>query len=81
MIIKNINSSVQNNDFVIFSGSLPSGIDSTFYKGLIEELQNNQNAKCILDSSGEFLKFGIESNPWLIKINDEEFLELIGKKT
>lgn len=77
---KNINSSVQNNDFVIFSGSLPIGIDSTFYKELIEDLQDNQNAKCILDSSGEFLKFGIESNPWLIKINDEEFLELIGKK-
>ncbi|MBF2782483.1 phosphofructokinase [Staphylococcus saprophyticus] len=75
--IENIKEAVKIEDYVIFSGSLPSGMDSNFYMDTISLLQN-KNAKCVLDTSGEDLKKGIEGRPWLVKINDEEFLELIG---
>lgn len=66
------------NDIVIFSGSLPIGVSAEFYKSLILKLQE-KNIKCLLDSSADALKSGIQSKPWLVKINDEEFLELIGE--
>jgi tagatose 6-phosphate kinase len=77
--INNIELSVKSEDYIIFSGSLPSGMDSSFYKKTISLLQN-KNAKCVLDTSGDYLKNGIEASPWLVKINDEEFLELIGEQ-
>lgn len=77
--IENIKQNVKPEDYIIFSGSLPSGMDSNFYMDIISLLQN-KNAKCILDTSGDYLKKGIEAHPWLVKINDEEFLELIGEQ-
>ncbi|MDK9848071.1 1-phosphofructokinase family hexose kinase [Staphylococcus equorum] len=77
--IKNIEQTVKYDDYIIFSGSLPSGINADFYKDAISLLKNKK-AKCVLDTSGEYLKKGIEGCPWLVKINDEEFLELVGKQ-
>src|SRR5699024_2171639 len=50
--IENIKQNVKPEDYIIFSGSLPSGMDSNFYMDIISLLQN-KNAKCILDTSGE----------------------------
>lgn len=66
-------------DYVIFSGSLPKGLSTNFYQNAILVLEQ-KGVKCILDSSGKALFEGARANPWLIKVNKLEFLELIGEK-
>ncbi|WLR46618.1 1-phosphofructokinase family hexose kinase [Halobacillus litoralis] len=75
--VDGLKQSVKANDYVIFSGSIPQGIEKDFYYRLIRSLEN-KGAKCILDTSGTFLKEGIKAEGWLIKVNKSEFLELRG---
>ncbi|MGM7719751.1 1-phosphofructokinase family hexose kinase [Metabacillus sp. Hm71] len=77
--IENLVNQVNQEDYVIFSGSLPGGIDSDFYYNLIDLLEK-KGAKCILDSSGVPLTEGVKAEPWLTKVNEFEFLELVDKK-
>lgn len=63
-------------DFVLFSGSLPEGLGQDFYAVAIESLEK-KGAKCVLDSSGVALAEGVKANPWMIKVNELEFFELI----
>ncbi|MEK4303018.1 1-phosphofructokinase family hexose kinase [Oceanobacillus sp. FSL K6-0251] len=67
--------SVKPEDYVVFSGSLPGGLSSSFYRDLIISLQD-KGAKCVIDSSGEALSKSIEAKPWLLKVNESEYLEL-----
>ncbi|MBS4197399.1 1-phosphofructokinase [Lederbergia citri] len=64
---------------IIASGSLPSWLDSSFYKDM-SKLAKEQNIPFILDTSGEPLKLGIEGNPFLIKPNQEELTQFAGKE-
>ncbi|TFJ91679.1 1-phosphofructokinase family hexose kinase [Lentibacillus salicampi] len=75
--VEKLISKVKPNDFAIFSGSLPSNVDKSFYYYLIHELEK-KGAKCLLDSSGDYLKEGIKAEPWLVKINKFEFFDLFG---
>ncbi len=68
--------SVNTGDFVLFSGSLPDGLGHDFYAKTIAILEK-KGAKCILDSSGLSLAEGCKANPWLIKVNELEFFELL----
>jgi 1-phosphofructokinase family hexose kinase len=68
---------VKPNDIVIFSGSLPKGIEDNFYYQLIHMVQE-KGAKSILDTSGKFLEEGVKAKPWLTKVNESEFYELVG---
>jgi tagatose 6-phosphate kinase len=63
-------------DFVLFSGSLPEGLGQDFYAVAIEALEK-KGVKCVLDSSGVALAEGVKANPWMIKVNELEFFELI----
>ncbi|MGQ3381025.1 1-phosphofructokinase family hexose kinase [Priestia endophytica] len=76
--LETLTSSIQNGDYVILSGSLPAGIPVDFYKTIIEETQD-LGAKVILDSSGEALSEGVKAKPWLTKVNEHEFLELMNE--
>lgn len=76
--VDRLEQNVEENDFVIFSGSIPQGIEQDFYYKLIRSLEN-KGAKCILDTSGAFLKEGIKAEGWLTKVNQFEFLELKGR--
>jgi tagatose 6-phosphate kinase len=69
---------IKPNDFVIFSGSLPKGIKQNFYYQLIHMVQE-KGAKSILDTSGIFLEEGVKAKPWLTKVNESEFYELVGQ--
>jgi tagatose 6-phosphate kinase len=64
---------------VAASGSLPQGLEPTYYRALIDQ-SHQQNVKFILDTSGEPLKEAIKSGPYLIKPNNSELEELIGHK-
>ncbi|GKU85147.1 1-phosphofructokinase family hexose kinase [Niallia sp. NCCP-28] len=78
LFLKRLLTSVNAGDFVLFSGSLPEGLDQNFYAKTIAILEA-RGAKCVLDSSGPSLAMGIQANPWLIKVNELEFFELIGQ--
>lgn len=74
--IKNLPEEVE---FVHFGGSLPQGIPDNIYCELIKIVQE-QNVRCILDTSNDALIEGIKANPFLIKPNLHELEQITGKK-
>ncbi|MEP6775297.1 MAG: 1-phosphofructokinase family hexose kinase [Chloroflexota bacterium] len=65
---------------VTLSGSLPLGVPADFYARLTS-IANEADVPVFLDSSGDALKQGVEGgNPYLIKPNIKEFVELAGRK-
>lgn len=65
-------------DWVIFSGSLPTGMDRNAYAGLIR-LCKMKGAYTALDTSGAGLLCGLAGEPYVIKPNKEELEEIIGE--
>lgn len=63
------------NKYIIFSGSLPKGLEVTTYKNLIEEAKA-ENMITVLDTTGLALKEGIKAGPYIIKPNKEELQSL-----
>ena len=72
--LKNSLSRLSDSDLVIFSGSLPKGAESTFYRDMMEATK----ARVILDTFGEALLTALSAHPFLIKPNDEEIEGLSG---
>ena len=64
-------------DSLVISGSLPPGIDSDFYRNIVE-LCHAKQCEVILDISHPSLKQLISQRPLLIKPNDEELQEIFG---
>lgn len=67
---------LQRADVITMSGSAPRGVDVNIYKTLIG-MARNYGKKVILDTSGEYLKGGIEAGPTLIKPNRKEAEQLL----
>lgn len=63
--------SIRESQLLVCSGGLPKGLDSGTYAELIKEAKTS-NIKTLLDASGEVLKAGIESQPYIIKPNLRE---------
>jgi tagatose 6-phosphate kinase len=68
-----------NIDCAVFSGSLPPGAPSYFYKELIKKARE-KGIKTALDTSGAELKEGIKAKPDIIKPNGDELEELSGSE-
>lgn len=66
---------VQQDDTVAISGSLPNGIHGTIYAELIEIAKTN-NARVILDASRIVLREGIEAGPFIVKVNRREMAQI-----
>lgn len=64
-------------DSLVISGSLPPGIDSDFYRQIVE-LCNAKQCAVMLDISHPSLKSLLSQRPLLIKPNDEELEEIFG---
>jgi tagatose 6-phosphate kinase len=64
---------------VVASGSIPKGLDPSFYQDLIK-IANRYQKPFLLDTSGEPLKLAMEAKPTFIKPNRSEFEVLIGHK-
>lgn len=58
-------------DLVVGSGSLPQGLDSSFYCKLIQ-IAHDLNKIFLLDTSGEILKESLAAEPFFIKPNQDE---------
>jgi 1-phosphofructokinase len=63
---------------MVFSGSLPPGAPPGTFSDLIR-VANECGAKCILDTSGVALKFGLGAGPYLVKPNRAEAADLLGR--
>ncbi|MBE6651576.1 MAG: 1-phosphofructokinase [Ruminococcaceae bacterium] len=62
-------------DIVCISGSLPRGLDGSFYVELIRLAKGN-GKKVILDTSGKALEDGMKAEPFMIKPNLDELKKL-----
>jgi len=64
-------------DAVVVAGSLPRGLSPQWLQLLLERLKA-MGLKVALDSSGEALRAGLQSAPWLVKPNTDELGEVLG---
>lgn len=63
--------------YLSISGSLPPGIDSSYYEEILK-ICEKKNIKVILDISSPKLKYLLKHKPFLIKPNDEEIADIFG---
>ena len=66
-------------DFVVFSGSLPRGVEEGFYAEAIRDL-NRRGVPCVLDAEGPPLRLGTEAEPFLVSPNQREAESLAGQE-
>jgi 1-phosphofructokinase/tagatose 6-phosphate kinase len=66
-------------DAVVFAGSLPRGVEESFYADAIREL-NRAGVQTMLDSAGEPLRLGVDAEPGLVSPNQHEAEGLVGQE-
>ncbi|MEH6452963.1 MAG: 1-phosphofructokinase [Psychromonas sp.] len=66
-------------DYFVIAGSLPKGVSPSLCASWIQKL-HDMGKKVLFDSSRAALSAGIDANPWLIKPNDEELSEFVGRE-
>jgi 1-phosphofructokinase/tagatose 6-phosphate kinase len=66
-------------DFVVFAGSLPRGVEESFYAEAIREL-NRRGVPVVLDTEGEPLRLGVEAEPYLVSPNQREAEHVVGQE-
>ena len=66
-------------DFVVFAGSLPRGVEESFYAEAVRDL-NRRGVHVILDTEGQPLRFGTEAEPWLVSPNQREAEHVVGQE-
>jgi len=76
-LLEKIDSIARAGDWWVLAGSLPPGMDDSFYARVIKVL-NERQAIAILDTTGEALRQGCNEKPFLIKPNGEETKTLTG---
>ncbi|MGI6499461.1 MAG: 1-phosphofructokinase [Anaerostipes sp.] len=70
---------IKDSDVVTISGSAPNGMGKDIYQKMIQ-IVKSLGKKVILDTSGEYLKKGIESLPTMVKPNQDEIEALFHTK-
>lgn len=76
-LVQKLNDLINKSDVITISGSVPKGVENTFYADLVTTIKE-KGKQVILDTSGELLKNGIKACPTLIKPNSEELEALLG---
>jgi len=72
-----IRNSAAQSSFMVFSGSVPKGLDPSIYRRMIEQLPSN--CKAALDADGILLMEGLKAGPFLIKPNIHELESALGR--
>jgi 1-phosphofructokinase/tagatose 6-phosphate kinase len=67
----------QGAEFLVLAGSLPRGVEPSFYAELIREA-NRRQILTVLDTEGDPLRLGIQAEPHLVSPNIREAEELVG---
>jgi 1-phosphofructokinase family hexose kinase len=79
MLLDKINYLARGADMVVFSGTLPRGVDESFYAEAIRDL-NRRQVRAALDSEGTPLRRGVEAEPFLVTPNQREAEGLVGQE-
>ena len=79
MLLEKISYLSRDADIVVFSGTLPRGVDEAFYADAIREL-NRRQVRAVLDSEGTPLRLGVEAEPFLVTPNQREAEGLVGQE-
>ncbi|HEX9415286.1 MAG TPA: 1-phosphofructokinase family hexose kinase [Gaiellaceae bacterium] len=79
MLIEKLHYLARDADFVVFAGTLPRGMDESFYADAIRDL-NKRGVRTVLDAEGEPLRRGIEAEPFLVSPNQDEAEDLVGQE-
>ncbi len=66
-------------DFVVFAGSLPRKVPTSFYGEAIRDL-GRRDVRVVLDSEGDALRYGVEAGPFLVSPNQTEAEGLVGQE-
>ena len=66
-------------DIVVFAGTLPRGVEDSFYAEAIRDL-NRRHVRVALDSEGPPLRLGVEAEPFLVTPNQREAEGLVGQE-
>jgi 1-phosphofructokinase/tagatose 6-phosphate kinase len=66
-------------EMVVFAGSLPRGVDESFYADTIREL-GRRSVPTVLDTEGDPLRLGVEAEPELVTPNQQEAELLVGQE-
>lgn len=69
----------EDHEFFVLAGSLPSGVSPELCASWIEKL-HSLGKKVLFDSSRDALSAGLNAQPWLIKPNDEELSQFVGRE-
>ncbi len=76
--IENYRKLVKRVNFVVLAGSLPEGIETSFYHKLIM-IARRENKKVILHTSPNYIDDLIDTSPFLINPDMRSFHQLLGK--
>jgi 1-phosphofructokinase/tagatose 6-phosphate kinase len=79
MLLDKINYLARGADMVVFAGTLPRGVDDSFYAEAIRDL-HRRNVRAVLDSEGQPLRLGVEAEPFLVTPNQREAEGLVGQE-
>jgi 1-phosphofructokinase len=77
--LENLAKMIEGCRILVLSGSLPPGFPDDTY-GRIIKMAHTKDIKVILDTNGKVLRDTMESIPYAIKPNKDEFEDLTGKK-
>lgn len=77
--IEDYKNNIDSYNLICVSGSLPKGLDSSFYIKLTE-IANKKEKKIIVDTSGRALKDVLKAKLYMVKPNSDELSELLGKE-
>ncbi|WP_295163012.1 1-phosphofructokinase [uncultured Brachyspira sp.] len=70
---------IQDNDILVLSGSVPSSVKEDIYKDIIQKTKSKNNLKIILDSRDNAFKIAVKENVFITKPNRKELSEYFGK--
>jgi 1-phosphofructokinase family hexose kinase len=79
MLLEKLHYLARGADFVVFAGSLPRGVDESFYADAIRDL-NRRDVPVVLDTEGEPLRLGVEAEPYLVSPNQREAEHVVGQE-
>ena len=79
MLLEKIDYLARGADMVVFAGTLPRGVEDSFYAEAIREL-NRRSVRAVLDSEGQPLRLGAEAEAFLVTPNQREAEALVGQE-
>lgn len=77
-VAEELREQIDGETFVTFTGRVPSGLDMSVVKAFLRRLEA-WGAKIVIDSRSFSLDDLVEMKPWLIKPNQEEISEYLGR--